>query len=951
MLWELWCTPEARGQTAPVMRARSDRMAYLATRSAAMRRWWKVARMAEFLAFAVLGLGMGAIFTFLGQSVVVVHRGSGVLNFAAGAIGMFGAYIYYKLQPTIGWSWPLAMVVAVASCAALGCLMHLLVLRRLRHASVTAKIVATLGLATVLMAIANLAFAPNGVSVSVPSLLPANAIHLTGTTAVGLNQILLAVISIVITVCLIAIQKFTRFGLATSAVAENPLVAASMGWSPDLVAAGTWAIGSAIAALGMILLAPITGLSVQGLTLLVIPAMAASLIGKFESFPLTLIGAMLVGIAESELSWYVQSPGWTEAAPLIIIILVLGAQGRLLPSRSDRSQQLARVGPGKVGIAAVVWFALGLALILMISETWLTAVTTSLVTALLILSVVVITGYAGQLSLCQMAFGGLAAYFTAVFSIQIGAPLWAAMLMAIAATVVIGTIVAIPVIRTRGSNLAVVTLALAVVIDQLVINNIWAGHVIALGTMPDLRLFGINFNGLFYPRTYTVLVFVVFVLCALLVSNLRRSGTGRRLLAVRANERAAAAMGISVAGSKLYAFALATGVAATAGALLEAQFTSPDFSFFTVFGSIETSLYAVIGGVGWVSGAPVGSTMVPSGIGSQVLSQFFNPSGWLDLITGLSVILVVLQSADGLVPFNIHQAQALWRRIRGVKDVGAKVIAVSSLAVSDMQRRSPAQVEVRGLTVRFGGQFALDKVDVEIKPGEIVGMIGPNGAGKTTFIDVVCGFQKPVGGTVLLDGQPIDRLGPSQRAALGLSRSFQSLELFEDMTVLDNLRVSTGRQPRVRYVSDLFWPGRVRASQAIAAVITDFDLAPYLGRLPGELDYARRRIVAIARALSINPAVLLLDEPAAGLDEIERRDFGVLLRRLTREWRLGILLVEHDVDLVFGVCDRVVALDTGCIIATGTPAEIRNDPALVASYLGTSGGSTPESEQVREITL
>ena len=917
--------------------------------------------MSEFLAFGILGLGLGAIFTLLGQSVVLVHRGSGVLNFATGGIGMFGAYVYYKLHITIGWAWPAAMVAALIACAAIGCLMHLVVLRRLRHASVTAKIVATLGLMTVLIAVANLAFAPNGLTTSVPSLLPTSTVHLTGTSSVGLNQILLAVIGVVLTGGLIAMQRLTRFGLATSAVAENPQVAASMGWSPDIVAAATWAIGSAIAACGMILIAPITGMSVETLTLLVIPAMAAALVGRFESFPLTLLGAMLIGVAESEVSWYVRSPGWTEAAPLIVIVLILGIQGRLLPSRSDTSQRLARVGPGRVGVAGVIWFALGLALVLMISQTWLSALTTSLVTALLVLSVVVVTGYAGQLSLCQMAFGGIAAFLAAVFSIQAGAPLWVAMLLAVAATIVIGVLVAIPVIRTRGSNLAIVTLALATVIDQLVINNTWATHVIAVGTLPDLRLFGADFNGLFYPRSYALLVFIVFVAGALVVSNLRRSGTGRRLLAVRGNERAAAAMGISVPGAKLYAFAVATGIAATAGVLLEAQFTSPDFSFFTVLGSIDTALYAVLGGVGWVAGAPVGAIAVPSGIGAYVLSQFFNPSGWLDLITGLSVIIVVLQSADGLVPFNISQARALWRRIRpsarreaaGSRKAGsrkAEGTTVSKLVVSDEQRRATARVEVRDLTVRFGAQLALDKVDVELSPGEIVGLIGPNGAGKSTFIDVVCGFQRQLSGTVLVDGKPIDSLSPSRRASLGLSRSFQSLELFEDMTVLDNLRVSPGRQPLASYLSDLVWPRRVHLSPAIATAIKDFELEPLLDRLPGELDYARRRLVAIARALSIGPTVLFLDEPAAGLDETERREFTGLLRRLCRDWGIGILLVEHDVDLVFEVCDRVVALDAGHVIARGAPADIRNDPALIASYLGTPD-SVPESEQVREIAL
>jgi sulfate-transporting ATPase len=805
------------------------------------------------------------------------------------------------------------------------------------------------------MAVVNLTFAPNGLTESVPSLLPTNSIRIDSTSSVGVNQLLLAVIGVLVTIGLVVVQRRTRFGLATSAVAENPRVASTMGWSPDIVASATWAIGSALAGFGMILIAPISGMSVQGLTLLVIPAMAAALVGRFESFPLTLLGGMLIGVGEAEVSWYVRSPGWTEAAPLIIVVLVLALQGRLLPSRSDTSQRLPRVGPGRVGIASAVWFVLGLALVLLISEDWLSALATSLATAVLVLSVVVITGYAGQLSLCQVALAGVAAFFAAVFSIQLGITLWFALVLAVVATTVIGVIVAVPVIRTRGSNLAIVTLALATVIDQLVINNTWATQGIALGTLPDLKLFGIDFNGLFYPRSYAVFVFVLFVLGALVVANLCRSGTGRRLLAVRDNERAAAAMGISVPATKLYAFAVASALAAVAGVAVEVQFTSPDFSFFTVIGSIDTALYAVLGGAGWIAGAPVGATAAQSGIGAQVISQFFDPSGWLDLITGLSVILVVLQSADGLVPFNIAQARAVWRKIarrhaaRDRSEDGA--ILLSKLPVSTSSPRPPAHIEVRGLTVRFGAQVALDGVDLDLHPGEIVGLIGPNGAGKSTFIDVVCGFQRPLAGTVSVDGRAIDRLSPARRAALGLSRSFQSLELFEDMTVLDNLRASPGRQPTHDFARDLIWPRRGGVSSSILVAIEDFELGPFLNRMPGELDYARRRLVAIARALSISPTALFLDEPAAGLDEHERGEFTKLLKQLSSTWGIGILLVEHDVDLVFGVCDRVVALDAGKVIASGRPETIRDDPALIASYLGAPEAELGEDDRVAEIVL
>jgi sulfate-transporting ATPase len=215
------------------------------------------------------------------------------------------------------------------------------------------------------------------------------------------------------------------------------------------------------------------------------------------------------------------------------------------------------------------------------------------------------------------------------------------------------------------------------------------------------------------------------------------------------------------------------------------------------------------------------------------------------------------------------------------------------------------------------------------------------------MIDVICGFQRAESGTVRVDGRPIDNLSPSARALIGLSRSFQSLELFEDMTVIENLRVSQGGYKRIHYLSDLVWPHSTSLNQSIVAAIDRFQLGPMLDLLPSQLDYAHRRLVAIARALSIEPSILFLDEPAAGLDENERREFVEMLRYLSASHGFGILLVEHDVDLVFRVCNRVVALDAGRVIAEGDPATLRDDPALVASYLGSSENDAEVSDVVK----
>jgi sulfate-transporting ATPase len=245
--------------------------------------------------------------------------------------------------------------------------------------------------------------------------------------------------------------------------------------------------------------------------------------------------------------------------------------------------------------------------------------------------------------------------------------------------------------------------------------------------------------------------------------------------------------------------------------------------------------------------------------------------------------------------------------------------------------------------VRFGGVVAVDGVSLDVNPGEVVGLIGPNGAGKTTLIDVVTGFTRPQEGHVELDEATIDGWSARRRARAGVARSFQSLELFEDMTVRDNMRTASDRRDPLAYLTDLVWPGDPPLHSTAIAALREFGLEEDLDRRPGEQPYGRRRLVGIARAVATQPSVLLLDEPAAGLDERETAELGDLVRRLAKEWGLGVLLVEHDVSLVMSVCDRIVALDFGRVIAEGTPAEVGSHEAVIAAYLGEPDDDTDET--------
>jgi ABC-type branched-subunit amino acid transport system ATPase component/branched-subunit amino acid ABC-type transport system permease component len=906
------------------------------------------------LSFGLLGLGLGAIYAIFGTSIVVTYKGSGVLNFATGAIGMVGAYICFGLS---GHGLPLllSMLAGLVVSAAIGVLMQVVIMRHLRSAAATTRIVATLGLMAALSALGDRVWAPDGQTEGVTAFLPVRTVTPFGNIGIGLDHLCIAGIAVVLTVVLAVLQKRTRVGLATNAVAESSVVPALMGWSPVWIGAISWAVGSATAAIGAILVADISGLSVPTLTLLVVPGLAASLLGGFESLYLTLVGGLVIGVGESEVSHYVSNPGWTTAAPLIAILAVLLVRGRNLPRKSESAVRLPRVTPGRLTKWTAVACGLGVLVIALASDIWIAPITISLIFGLIALSLVLVTGYTGQISLAQFALAGIGALFTVLINVELGWPLWLAIVAGTVLTVPVGLIVAVAAVRARGSELAVATLALATVITDLVLSSGAAIPSVAESNLGTLSIFGIDLSPITSPRQFAYLVLAIFAVAGVVTARLRRSATGLRFLAVRGNERAAASLGIDVPRTKLLAFALGSALAGLAGGLIEAQFNVGDFSQFTVPTSINVVLNSVLGGIGWVSGAAIAGSSVDAGAVFHLISTWVDPSDWLDLAVGASVLLVVVQQPDGVAPFNIELARRLSAR-RASRRGGPRAAKTGRQGKQDSSPRGresggsdrtehdspadrgivPVAVSTSGLCVRFGQVLALDSVSLSVEPGEVLGVIGSNGAGKSTLIEAICGYERPVAGSVLLDRLAVDKLSPARRAKRGVVRSFQSIELFEDLTVWENIAVAVDPGGVGRRLLDILAPGRYVRFDAAWRAITQFRLADQVDMYPSQLNHAARRVVGIARAFAASPRVLLLDEPAAGLDPHERAQLGREIRRLVDSWGIAVILVEHDVDFVFGLCDRVVALDFGRVVATGSPAAVRVDRQVRAAYLGTS---------------
>jgi sulfate-transporting ATPase len=891
-------------------------------------------------------LGIGATYALASQGLIIIYRGSGVLNFALGAIGMAGAYAWWELTANQGWSFFPALVAGIAFSAIIGGLVHLLIMRPLRQAAPLVRVIATLGVLITLQATAVLRY--TATSKFVPSDLPTDIVHIHNTIVISADRLILLGIAAGLTLMLWVFYRYSRFGLATAAVSESERSASALGLSPDTIATLNWALGCGLAGLAAILIVPIVTLQPAVLTNLVLAATAAALVAGFRSFPIALVAGLVIGIAQTEVTRYVEQTGVGTAVPFVLIVIWLVVRGQALPLRDYLLQRLPTIGSGKINKSGLAFgVVVGVVLLAGMTPIWIDALTVTICIAVVLLSIVVLTGYTGQLSLAQFAFAGFGAYVAGRLLATTDIPFVLGILIGIVATIPLGVLFGLPAVRTRGINLAIVTLGLGSAVELVLFSNTDFTGGFGGTQIGEPSLFGLNVNSASHPSRYGFMALGCLVVVGLIVANLRRGRSGRRLIAVRTNERAAAALGISVQGAKLYAFAVAAAIAGLGGILLAFRTTSINFAEFNAFNSITMVAYAMIGGIGYLFGPVIGATLAPGAISERILNSIDSGIGkYVPLIGGVSLIVLVLVNQNGIVKEQIAQLAFLRSKLArlipfvAVKEPQPRVLPKPSEG-ADVRVESMA-LEIKDLTVKYGGTVAVDNVSLMVEPGQVIGLIGPNGAGKTSLIDAVTGFTKmSPGSSLMLDGQDISGWSAVRRARAGMGRSFQSLELFEDSTVLDNLRAASDPRDMGSYVRDLIWPVNVPLPDTVLSTIDEFDLEEDLDRLVEDLPYGRRRLLALARAVATRSSVLLLDEPAAGLGDTETAELALVVGRLAKEWGIAVLLVEHDMNFVMSVCDELVVLDFGRQIAAGKPSEVRNDPAVIAAYLGEAEDDVP----------
>ncbi|ETA05564.1 ABC transporter [Gordonia alkanivorans CGMCC 6845] len=915
--------------------------------------------MTDHLAFLVLGLGNGAVFAALGLALVMTFKSSGVVNFATGAVALYAAYTYAFLRqgellnPIPGFPTTIslgsdagvavALLISVVIAAILGVILYLLVFRPMRTAPALAKAVAAIGLMLVIQALIALR-----VGEDTPSVGPIFKVETfkIGSSTVPTDRLLLAVVIVGLAICAGLVLRYTRFGVATEAAAESEKGALVTGLSPDRIAIANWALSSATAGLGGVLIAPIVPLNPVAYTMFIVPALAAALVGNFTAISVTVGAGLVIGMLQSEATklqttWdWMPDAGVAEAVPLILIIGFLLVRGQPLPGRgavirqdlgrSPRPQHL--LVPGIIGVVVAV------IALLTTSGSLRLAVIATMIYGIIALSQVVVTGYAGQVSLAQLTLAGVGAYALSRLTEDLNLPFPIAPLLAACAATVIGVIVGLPALRVRGLPLMVATLALAVFCEAFWFRNPSLNGGLQGAPVDAPSIFGIDLGigaGEGYPRlAFGILCLVVLTVVAYGVAALRRSGLGAAMLAVRANERSAAAAGINVGVTKLIAFAIASFLAGLGGALLAYQQTLATAGTYAVFAGIGLFAVTYVAGVTSISGAILAGVIAPGGVMYFAVDKYASFGDYYMLVSGILLVLTVVTSPDGLVGY-LHTLPYPGRRSAPPAEQPAES---STTPVADAPTPPSGSVvlSVRDVTVRFGAVTAVRDVGFDVRAGEIVGLIGPNGAGKTTLIDAISGFASAEG-SVALERSAIDGLAPHRRSRAGLGRTFQDIELYGELSVAENLAIAARRAPG-------------DTSDNVRDVLRMLEIAHLRDVPAADLSQGQRQLVAVARVLAGQPRVALLDEPAAGLDSTESRWLGDRLRA-ARAHGVSMVLVDHDMDLVLSLCDRVIVLDLGEVIADGTPDEIRTSPAVVGAYLGTpSSAKAAEPHAVKEMS-
>lgn len=664
----------------------------------------------DAIRFALLGLGTGAVIASVALGLVLTYRASGVVNFAQGAMASWSVYTFYSLTDngsipllpfpfvpeslSLGGPWPVAaaLLASLAVAGVLGLAVYLLIFRPLRSAPALAKIAAAVGVMLTLQAALAIRFGFR--DRSVPAVVPDSPVDWFGIR-MGVDRYILLLVVVVLTAALGWLFARTRIGLSVRAAAEDERSASFVGISADRLAAITWTLASVLAALVGVLAAAITGLTPTLLSLVIVPALAAALVAGFRSFAIAAVVGIGIGVVQSLiLLAEVRVDGWPPislgtALPFAVIAAVMLITGRGLPERGSvdisalPTAHAPRMVPPRI-VAYAAFVVLIIVAVVFAPFEVRAALNASMLGTLVALSLVVVTGFAGQISLAQMVLAGLSAFTVATLGTDAGLGLLITLPLAMVVAVLAGLLLGIPSLRTRGASLAILTLAAGVAVQQIVLTRDgWFGAATSRSA-PAPTLFGVELgprspfpfgDGTIPSPAFGLLLATVTVIACLIVMRLRRTPLGIQMLTVRANERAAASAGVNVTVIKFAAFGIAAGLAGIGGAMTAYGLGSFTAKPFDVIASLVLLAVAYLGGISTIGGAVWAGSLAAGGIFVIIQQRFYEAGQYSAYVAGLGLLLTVVlypQGIDGATRNSTLAALAwLRRRVRPHRELVA----------------------------------------------------------------------------------------------------------------------------------------------------------------------------------------------------------------------------------------------------------------------------------------
>jgi ABC-type branched-subunit amino acid transport system ATPase component/branched-subunit amino acid ABC-type transport system permease component len=944
--------------------------------------------MQSFLPFIVIGLASGAVYGLAGMGLVLTYKTSGILNFGYGAVAALNVFAFYFLNTDHGVPWGLAAAICLLVIAPILGLALELLARSLADASETIKVVATVGLILIVEAIGQFWYPTN--PPAFPHFLSQSTVDILSVN-ITWEQIILFVFSVLAAGVLYWFFRSVRLGIVMRGVVDNAELVSMAGDNPVRVRRWAWVIGTIFASVAGLMLAPALQMDGVTLTTAVFAAFGAAAIGSFASLPVTFVGGLAVGIATAFVDKYSATVSWLTGLPpalpflILVVVLIVIPRHRLVQRRLVATTQVrrsyqapvrVRLGSGAIAVAL-------LAIIPLVQGGHIILWSGALIDIILFMSLGLLVRRSGQISLCVLAFAAVGAAAFGHFASSFHIPWLLALILATLVAVPVGALVAIPAVRVSGVFLALATLGFGILVEQVFYTQSYMFGQSTLGVQdprPNLSIgsWNLSSDSGFY---YVLLIITVLVVVSVIwISNGR---LGRLLEAMADSPLALETQGTTTTVLKVIVFCVAAAMASLAGALTGMLYQFAVGGYFESFNSITLVVlviivtvgepwYAVIAAIGYAIvpgyltsgttstvllllfglGAVAASYGTKSGTMPEPLRAFFDRLGGRapapvvadTATTAPSLAEPVAATADPVVADPVVSDPVVSDTVVSdtvVSDTVPAVSAKQASAVAELYRLRPDAsvpgLEVRDLAVHFGGVKAVQGVSLTARSGAITGLLGPNGAGKTTTFNACSGLRKPTAGHVYLHGNDVTRYGAAERARRGLGRTFQRAELFNSLTVWQNVAIGreaplAGRNPLAQLAGSRRTRRLVEAAAREAMELTG--TTRLASTQAGLLTVGQRRLVELARVLAGPFDMLLLDEPSSGLDGHETEQFGRVLKTVVETRGCGILLVEHDMTLIRQVCDQVYVLDFGQLIFEGTAHEMNESREVRAAYLG-----------------